>query len=169
MDGEEEEEDRNIWLKTSWKIACSRASFWRPLIPLFLTWLNNSYALHTHLLEQVFSYRYSAYCQIPPPWAGSLHPEFPSAGCHSLYLAGRRIEPKYKTTFLPHLHALFRAHMLILLFLFLPTLPAAITLSSLLNIRSSVLKQASTFLTLCSVKTWPQQRRRLSSTSTKHW
>ena len=67
----------------------------KPLIstfPPFLTSLNNSDALKTHLLavmcwsEQQISYRRSAWGRIPQPWAESLHLKVPSAVCHNLYL-----------------------------------------------------------------------------------
>lgn len=62
---------------------------------LFLTSLSKCITLLSmqlySLLKQVFSYRYSAFGQTLPTARGPLHPEFPSVGCHSLYLKNQEI------------------------------------------------------------------------------
>ena len=53
---EGEDGDRNIWLNTSWRIVCFRASFLKSLIPdypLFLTSLNNPDTVKANLLVQL--------------------------------------------------------------------------------------------------------------------
>lgn len=71
------------------------------LTSLFLTSLSKCITLLSmqlySLLKQVFSYRYSAFGQTLSTAGGPLHPEFPSVGCHSLYLKKSRnyISPRF--------------------------------------------------------------------------